>query len=124
MLLIEAIGACVWQLVCAFRRGEEFERTLVEGGAGLDVNCIPPGESLPPADGDIDVSGLELQTYARRPTRSAANTVVPEPQKVSSTISCRRVQSFIASATNATGLTVGCTESSSIRPARKLFTPA
>ena len=68
--------------------------------------------------------GSSSSPYARRPTRSAAISVVPDPQKVSSTISRRRVQSFIASATNATGLAVGCAESSSIRPARKLFTPA
>jgi hypothetical protein len=44
---------------------------------------------------------------ARRPTRSAAKMVVPEPQNVSSTMSPRRVQSLMASATSATGLTVG-----------------
>jgi len=36
------------------------ERTLVEGRACLDVNCIAPGKSLPTADGDIDVSRFEL----------------------------------------------------------------
>ena len=49
---------------------------------------------------------------------------MPEPQKLSSTISPCLVQSFMASATNMTGFTVGCTESSSMRPARKLLTPA
>src|ERR1700732_3591592 len=43
--------------------------------------------------------------------------VVPEPEKVSRQMSRRRVQSRIASATSATGLTVGCDLSSSIRPA-------
>jgi hypothetical protein len=57
MLLIEA---CVW--LGGIRRGEEFERTLVKGGAAFDVNRIAPGEGLPPSDGDIDVSGFELES--------------------------------------------------------------
>jgi len=40
--------------------------------------------------------------------RSAAITVVPLPRKASSTISPRAEQSRIASATIATGFTVGC----------------
>ena len=49
--------------------------------------------------------------------------VVPDPEKVSRTTSRRRVQSRIASVTSATGLTVGCDRSSSIRPAPNVFTP-
>src|SRR5215472_4010455 len=44
----------------------------------------------------------------RRPVRSAAITVVPLPRKPSSTMSPRAEQSRIASATSATGFTVGC----------------
>src|SRR5262249_42320887 len=61
---------------------------------------------------------------ARRPTRSAARRVVPDPPKRSSTMSPRRLQSLIASATSATGLTVGCDCSSSRRPARNVLIPA
>ena len=49
---------------------------------------------------------------------------MPAPAKVSSTMSPRRVQSFKASATIATGFTVGWAASSSIRPVRKVLTPA
>ena len=45
----------------------------------------------------------------------AAINVEPDPPKQSSTISPRREQSRIASATSATGLTVGCMASSSAR---------
>src|SRR5438034_8740507 len=61
---------------------------------------------------------------ARRPTRSAARRVVPDPPKRSSTMSPRRLQSLIAAATSATGLTVGCDCTSSMRPARNVLIPA
>ena len=51
--------------------------------------------------------GSISRAQARRPTRSAAKIVVPEPEKVSSTRSPRLVQSLMASATMATGFTVG-----------------
>jgi hypothetical protein len=73
---------------------------------------------VPPKD-DIANS----MSRALRPDFCAAINVVPEPPNGSSTISPLRLQSLIASPTRATGLTVGCSASSSIRPARKLFTP-
>ena len=54
----------------------------------------------------------------------SAMTVVPEPQNGSSTISPRRLQSLIASATRATGLTVGCMARSCSLPVRMVLTPA
>ena len=47
--------------VCEFSRGEQLERSLVEGAASFAVKGIAPGESLPTADGDIDVLGYEFQ---------------------------------------------------------------
>src|SRR5712671_4252729 len=47
----------------------------------------------------------------RRPVRSAAITVVPLPRNASITMSPRAERSRIASATIATGLTVGCSAS-------------
>ena len=86
--------------------GDEFERTFVKG---LSRSRLWTASRRVKACHRRMVTstylGSSSSPYARRPTRSAANTVVPEPQKVSSTISRRRVQSFIASATNATGLT-------------------
>jgi hypothetical protein len=55
--------------------------------------------------------------------RQLFNKVVPDPPKQSSTIWPRREQSLMASATSATGLTVGCMASSSLRPPRKELTP-
>ena len=52
----------------------------------------------------------------------AAIRVVPLPKKGSSTIAPRREQSFMASATRATGFTVGCMRSSSFRPRLKVLT--
>src|SRR5258705_13227134 len=66
------------------------------------------GQPLPAADGRVDIGRVELQPVARRPVRSAAITVVPLPRKASSTMSPRAEQSRIASATIATGFTVGC----------------
>src|SRR3954447_15415597 len=59
-------------------------------------------------------------TRARRPHFSAAIKVVPEPAKQSSTTSPRLEQSRMASATSATGFTVGCMASSSVRPAHRV----
>ena len=56
-------------------------------------------------------------TRPARPVFSAAISVVPEPPNGSSTSSPRFEQSRMASATSATGLTVGCIASSSSRPA-------
>ena len=64
-----------------------------------------------------------LDTHNARRNASDLVMVVPEPEKVSRQMSRRRVQSRIASATSATGLTVGCDLSSSIRPAPNVFTP-
>ena len=51
-------------------------------------------------------------------------SVLPLPAKGSSTIAPRLLTSRIASASMATGLTVGCIASSSRRPVRKVLTPA
>ena len=59
-----------------------------------------------------------------RPVRSAAINVVPEPRKMSSTSSPRRVTSWMASATSAVGLTVGCSAKSSRRLPAIEFTEA
>ena len=56
--------------------------------------------------------------------RSVAISVVPEPQKASSTMPPRLEQSRIASSTSATGLTVGCRASSASRSVPKALTPA
>ena len=97
---------------------------LLEGLAGVREDGIAPGVGLPSSHSDIDVSGIDLKPITRRPTRSAAIIVLPEPMNGSSTMSPRREQSRIASATRATGLTVGCIARSSIRPARNVLTPA
>src|SRR6476620_4253701 len=62
--------------------------------------------------------------WAMRPVFSAASRIVPEPANWSSTRSPRAVQSRIASATRAIGLTVGWADSASIRPGAKVFAPA
>lgn len=70
-------------------------------------------------------SGSYSMRRAHRPAFSAAIRVEPEPPKQSSTSSPRREQSLIASAINATGLTVGCIASSSLRePLMLLINPA
>src|SRR5262249_3380832 len=81
------------------------------------------GQSFVSLDDDVAIAGSYSISRARRPDLWAAIRVVPEPPNGSSTRSPRRLQSLIASATSATGLTVGCKTSSSRRPARKLFTP-
>ncbi len=67
--------------------------------------------------------GSSSMQRACRPVRSQAAMVVPLPQKGSSTKAPRRVQSRMASATSATGFTVGCIACSAPRPGRGLFAP-
>ena len=64
-----------------------------------------------------------VQDRAERPQVSAAIRVVPEPPNPSSTISPRRVQSRMASATIAVGLTVGCISNASVRAEPMLLMP-
>ena len=68
-------------------------------------------------------TGSISQRRARRPVLWDAISVEPEPANGSSTIPARRETSLIASATIATGLTVGCKASSSSRPDLKVLTP-
>jgi hypothetical protein len=82
------------------------------------------GVALPTPDSDINIGRIDLECAALRPVRSAAIRIVPLPQNGSSTSPPRREQSLIASATSATGLTVGCMANSSSRPARTVLTPA
>ena len=111
-------------LVWSVQADEELERTLVEGELGLDVDRIAPGESLPAADGDIDVSGLELQS--KRSTthpfggqhRGARTAKSVEHDIVAPCAVLHRV------CHQGDRLDGRSTESSSMRPARKLFTPA
>src|SRR6516225_2450044 len=69
-------------------------------------------------------TGSISMARARRPVRSAATKIVPEPANGSRTMPWRREQSLMASATRATGLTVGCMASSSSRPRRIDVMPA
>src|SRR5215831_16395714 len=97
---------------------------FVEGQAGLDVNGVLAREGLPALDRDIDEVRLELERAGPAPDPLRRQDRRAEPQKVSSTMSPRRVQSFMASATSATGFTVGWDWRSSKRPARNVLTPA
>ena len=83
-----------------------------------------PAVGLPAPHRDVDVARVDLKRprLATGPLGRDQNS--PLPQKGSSTKPPRREQSLIASATNATGLTVGCIASSSSRPARMVLTPA
>ena len=64
-------------------------------------------QGSPTPDDDITVTGIDLdETW--RPVFSAAIMVVPDPAQTSNTMSPGFEQSFNASTTIATGLTVGC----------------
>jgi hypothetical protein len=85
---------------------------------GLPVFCKQgsiSGRCLVPPKYDIAIGGVISMRRALRPDFCAAISVVPEPPNGSSTISPRRLQSLIASATRATGLTVGCSVSCSLQ---------
>src|SRR5688572_12129144 len=69
-------------------------------------------------------SGMDLEAVAASADAFGCQDSRSAPQKGSSTISPRREQSRVASATSATRLTVGCEARSSIRPARKVLAPA
>ena len=86
--------------------------------ASRRVNCCQRRTATSTYCGSISIQ------KARRPICSAAMMVEPEPAKVSRMIDPRFEQSLMASAMRATGLTVGCIFSSSIRPARNEFAPA
>jgi len=97
-----------------------FVKSLTQRGEDRDLTCV----LFPASDRDIDILWVKLNCRARRPVFSAAMKIVPLPQKGSRTRLPRFEQSLTASATIATGLTVGCTANSSIRPARMVFTPS
>ena len=86
--------------------------------ASRRVNCCQRRTATSTYCGSISIQ------KARRPICSAAMMVEPEPAKVSRMIDPSFEQSLMASAMRATGLTVGCIFSSSIRPARNEFAPA
>ena len=77
---------------------------------------LEPRELRQAAQDDVAVVRVEFDAWPRRPVRWAATSVVPEPAKTSITVAPVE-QSRIASATIATGLTVGCMASSSSRVA-------
>lgn len=95
----------------------------------LTPSCVPlqsrrrsvrrhrePRHVLPTPNGTIVIGRLVFDAVAPRPTFSAAMTVVPEPRKGSRVRLPLDLQSRIASATSATGFTVGCISSASSRP--------
>ena len=95
----------------------------LEGLASFGKNGVLAGHLLPAADDAIDVARIELKPGGPSPGDSAAITVVPLPRKGSRISPLRFEQSLMASATSATGLTVGCMASAASRPAPKLLTP-
>lgn len=78
------------------------------------------GIGLPPLYDRVAISRVELE----QPRLAAAIWVGPEPPKISKTVSPRREQSRMASATSATGFTVGRMVNSSRRLALMLPMPA
>jgi len=81
---------------------------LAEGPAQPGVPGAFAAMGLPATDDRVDIRGVDLDPGATAARGSAAITLVPLPRKQSSTRSPRAEQSRIATATIATGLTVGC----------------
>ena len=120
-------------------------RRLVSLGVALgpqDLVAAPSGKLIEGFAGPSSIAsrlrvGAAIAGWRRRHRRGrvrgrrrAGRFVRPprswslSPAKASRMIDPRREQSRMASATSATGFTVGCILRSSIRPARKLLTPA
>jgi hypothetical protein len=81
---------------------------LAEGPAQPGVPGAFAAMGLPATDDRVDIRGVDLDPGPTAARGSAAITLVPLPRKQSSTRSPRAERSRIASATIATGLTVGC----------------
>ena len=77
--------------------GKSVTHDVIEGLARLLLDGIAVGEGPPAPDSDITYMGSTSSAYARRPTRYAARTVVPAPEKLLKTVSPRDVVSFMTS---------------------------
>ena len=94
---------------------------IVEGHAGgIEASAR---QRLPPPHGQVAIDRVDFDQPCLAAGPLAAISVVPLPPKLSSTTSPRREQSRIASATIATGLTVGCIARSVNRSAPNVFAP-
>ena len=90
----------------------------LERQAALRVQRLGSGKVAKRRRATSTYRGSISSPSPRRPARSAAIKVVPEPANASSTMPPRFEQSLIASSTSATGLTVGCRPESRRGPAK------
>ena len=88
------------------------------------MDGIATRKRLPAANREIDIGWVNLQAAPLPTYPLCRQQCRARPGKVSSTIWPRRVQSLMASAIMATGLTVGWPCRSSSRPFLKVLAPA
>jgi hypothetical protein len=123
---------CGLPLIAASGSGDglAFDLFSLQQAFGIDLSSGArehghlAGVGLPAPHRDIDVVRIDLdRPYpAAGPLRGDQHRPAAGKGR-SRMISLRREQSLIASATKATGLTVGCMASSSSRPGDKLLIP-
>src|SRR5688572_24336859 len=95
---------------------------LGEASARFRMHGLKPGQLLEPPQRQIDIAGVELDAVAAPPSLLGGEQRGAAAEERIRTIPCRFEQSSMASATSATGLTVGCSAKSA-RSAPKAVAP-